>query len=237
MAVMCRANGIPARVVTGYAPGSYSIVGNKYVYRDRNAHAWVEVYFDGLGWVLFDPTQSSSDIFSFGRFREFVRDTSTFLENLFVIDPTGAKETIAGFFVGLYNLAVPFAAAHWRWAPLIIGVFIAVAAAVSLLRRRARKARALVPENEIVAAYIELSSLLRVSSLGREPYDTSREFKRRLSDFLIASPEDLSRFITLYDVAAFSRRPLSSEDISWCREFLAHVREYVERSKEGLASS
>jgi len=237
MAVMCRANGIPARVVTGYAPGGYSIVGNKYVYRDRNAHAWVEVYFDGLGWVLFDPTQASSDIFSFGRFREFVRDTSTFLENLFVIDPAGAKETIAAFFVGLYNLAVPFVVANWQWAPLAIGVFIAAAIGISLLRRRARKARELVPENEIVAAYIELSNLLRASSLGRQPYDTSKEFKRRLSDFLIASPEDLSRFITLYEIAAFSRRPLSSEDVSWSREFLAHVREYVERSKGGLASS
>ncbi len=237
MAVMCRADGIPARVVTGYAPGGYSIVGNKYIYRDRNAHAWVEVYFDGLGWVLFDPTQASSDIFSFGRFREFVRDTSTFLENLFVIDPTGARETIAGFFVGLYNLAVPFVVAHWQWLPLIIGVLIVAAVGASLLRRRARRARALVPENEIVAAYLELSSLLRSSSLGREPYHTSREFERRLSDFLIASPEDLSRFIALYEIAAFSHRPPSSEDVSWSREFLARVREYAERSKEGLASS
>ena len=111
------------------------------------------------------------------------------------------------------------------------------AVGASLLRRRARKVRGLVPENEIVAAYLELSSLLRVSSLGREPYDTSREFMRRLSDFLVASPDDLSRFIALYEIAAFSRRPLSSEDVSWSREFLAHVREYVERSKEGLASS
>lgn len=237
MAVMCRANGIPARVVTGYAPGGYSIVGNKYVYRDRNAHAWVEVYYDGLGWVLFDPTQASSDIFSFGRFREFVRDTSAFLENLFVIDPTGARETIAAFFTGLYNLAIPFVVANWHWTLLIIGVFLAAAIGASFLRRRARRALALVPEHEIVAAYLELSNLLAGSSLGREPYDTSREFERRLSDFLIASPDDLSRFIALYEVAAFSRRTPSGADVSWCREFLARVRDYVERSKEGLASS
>ncbi len=238
MAVLCRANDIPARVVTGYAPGGYSIVGNKYIYRDRNAHAWVEIYFDGLGWVLFDPTQASSDIFSFGRFREFLRDTSTFLENLFVIDPAGARETIGAFFAGLYNLAVPFVLAYWQWLPLGLGLVVIVVFGISFLRRRAQKERALVPENEIVATYLELSRLLSGSSLGREPSDTSREFKRRLSDYLIASKEDLSRFIVLYEMAAFSGYSPSEEDVSWSREFLKRVRDYVERSKkEGLASS
>ncbi|WP_227133011.1 transglutaminase domain-containing protein [Halorubellus salinus] len=58
MAVMLRSQGIPARYVVGYAPGTqigeetYAVTGSK-------AHAWVEAYFEGVGWVRFDPTPAA----------------------------------------------------------------------------------------------------------------------------------------------------------------------------------
>ena len=55
MAVMARAAGVPARVALGYTPGSAERNGTRLVTSD-DAHAWVEVYFDELGWVPFDPT-------------------------------------------------------------------------------------------------------------------------------------------------------------------------------------
>jgi transglutaminase-like putative cysteine protease len=55
MAVMVRAAGVPARVALGYTPGSTDRDGTRLVTSD-DAHAWVEVYFDELGWVPFDPT-------------------------------------------------------------------------------------------------------------------------------------------------------------------------------------
>lgn len=54
MAVMLRIAGVPARVVIGYTPGTRR--DNAWVVRTDNAHAWVEAYFSGLGWVPFDPT-------------------------------------------------------------------------------------------------------------------------------------------------------------------------------------
>ena len=53
-AAMARSLGIPARVAVGFTPGlggngTYSVLG-------KNAHAWPEVWFDGLGWVAFEPT-------------------------------------------------------------------------------------------------------------------------------------------------------------------------------------
>jgi hypothetical protein len=58
MAVMVRAAGVPARVVLGYTPGSPERDGSRLVTSD-DAHAWVEVYFQDLGWVPFDPTPIS----------------------------------------------------------------------------------------------------------------------------------------------------------------------------------
>jgi hypothetical protein len=56
MAVLARAAGIPARVALGYVSGSFDRTTGKYVVSDSSAHAWVEIYFPGLGWVEFEPT-------------------------------------------------------------------------------------------------------------------------------------------------------------------------------------
>lgn len=56
MAVMLRTLGIPSRVVTGFVSEEFNDVTGNYVVRARNAHAWVEAYFPGYGWVTFDPT-------------------------------------------------------------------------------------------------------------------------------------------------------------------------------------
>ncbi len=54
MAVMLRVAGIPARVVLGYTPGTLKD-GARTITTD-DAHAWVEGYFSGFGWLPFDPT-------------------------------------------------------------------------------------------------------------------------------------------------------------------------------------
>ncbi len=67
MAVMARLEGIPSRIAVGYAPGrstgaTVSVPGQgalpEYEVDSRDAHAWPELYFQGLGWVAFEPTPS-----------------------------------------------------------------------------------------------------------------------------------------------------------------------------------
>ena len=56
LAVMLRTQGIPARLVTGYVPGDRDRVSGVWKVRASDAHAWVEVWFPGIGWQAFDPT-------------------------------------------------------------------------------------------------------------------------------------------------------------------------------------
>lgn len=51
-----RAAGIPARVVVGYQGGEYNPLENYYAVRQREAHAWAEVWLPERGWVRVDPT-------------------------------------------------------------------------------------------------------------------------------------------------------------------------------------
>ncbi len=56
MAVMLRTLRIPSRVVNGFRSSEFNDVTSNYVIRARDAHAWVEAYFPGYGWITFDPT-------------------------------------------------------------------------------------------------------------------------------------------------------------------------------------
>lgn len=53
---LMRAAGVPSRVVTGYAGGYRNPVGDYWVVRNSDAHAWAEVWLAGRGWVRVDPT-------------------------------------------------------------------------------------------------------------------------------------------------------------------------------------
>lgn len=59
MAVMARMVGLPARYIEGYAavPDSDSVAR----VTQQQAHAWVEIYFSGFGWLPFDPTPGTND--------------------------------------------------------------------------------------------------------------------------------------------------------------------------------
>lgn len=55
MVTMLRSQGIPARFVVGYTTGQ-QVDDERWVVRGYDSHAWVEVFFPGVGWVAFDPT-------------------------------------------------------------------------------------------------------------------------------------------------------------------------------------
>ena len=60
MVVMLRAVGIPARLVTGFLATEWNEYGSYFTVRQRDAHAWVEVYFPHSGWITMDPTPTVS---------------------------------------------------------------------------------------------------------------------------------------------------------------------------------
>jgi len=60
MALLLRMGGVPARVATGFSPGGFSKRRDAWIVRDTDAHAWVEAWFDDLGWVTYDPTPDAT---------------------------------------------------------------------------------------------------------------------------------------------------------------------------------
>jgi transglutaminase-like putative cysteine protease len=84
MALMLRYLGIPARVAAGFTSGVFDEDEGRWTVADTNAHTWVEVWFDGYGWLPFDPTPGR------GRLRAEYTASSLFF------DASGATAAFAG---------------------------------------------------------------------------------------------------------------------------------------------
>lgn len=65
MVVLLRELGIPSRLVSGYRVGDKNDQG-QWVYRENQAHTWVEAYFPGHGWIPFEPTKGQEP-FDYGK--------------------------------------------------------------------------------------------------------------------------------------------------------------------------
>jgi hypothetical protein len=59
MAVLARLDGIPSRVAYGYTAGS-QMSNSRWVVTSHDAHAWPELYFQGFGWLRFEPTPAGA---------------------------------------------------------------------------------------------------------------------------------------------------------------------------------
>ncbi len=63
MTVMARSIGIPARMVIGYYPlGNEQDEDGRYILKESDKHAWAELFFEGHGWVVFDPTEGAEAV-------------------------------------------------------------------------------------------------------------------------------------------------------------------------------
>lgn len=59
LAVLCLYADIPARVASGFLLSETDPKTGEYIVREEHRHLWTEVYFEGIGWVAFDPTRNA----------------------------------------------------------------------------------------------------------------------------------------------------------------------------------
>lgn len=60
LALLARASGIPCRLATGFHLQEYDAAARRFLVRNSDAHAWVEVDFGDAGWIVYDPTPAES---------------------------------------------------------------------------------------------------------------------------------------------------------------------------------
>ncbi len=176
MVVLARAAGLPARLVVGYASGTYDAANARYVVTEADAHSWPEIYFPGYGWVQFEPTAGQPAI---------ERPSEAALPA--IPDSTAALDAAAAWRAGRWRVA-------WRWLAGAAGALAlgALAAFAIDLWRLVR----LAPAAAIDHAYHRLQGHARRLAGTSQPGDTPYEFAAHLCHRLT----ELSR-ITGFDVS------------------------------------
>lgn len=175
MVLLSRARGIPARLAVGFQAGTTD--GDERVVRANDAHAWPELFFDGVGWVRFEPTpgsdapqppgysvpgagegedpetsseptSSSSSSSSSSRADQPTDDTA--------VTPTGGGSDDGS--------------SWWRWPLLVLLGTVAVLAIMPLSAIAARRRRRAAADDEAARVEREWQELVsRLGDLGVEP--------------------------------------------------------------------
>ncbi len=164
-ALMLRSQGIPTRLVTGYDPGEYNPTLDQTIVRESDAHAWIEAFFPGHGWVPVDPTPSFPALAA-TRFPErwAASGLAHLIPHLALGAPTAALTGIGALALlpGLAALA----------AVLVVGL-------LWLRGRRLPRWRARSPsEAELIRLYDRLQRRL---GRRRAPPETPNEYRRRVA--------------------------------------------------------
>jgi len=121
-ALLLRMEGVPARYVVGYSVRPENLEGGHYVVREADAHAWVEAWLEGRGWVELDPTPAAQ----FEAMRRPIRAGAV----------AGLWERMRAWFL-LLQFAGVGSMLRQLALPFLVGVAI-VALAVLIYRKRGR---------------------------------------------------------------------------------------------------
>jgi transglutaminase-like putative cysteine protease len=203
LAVLCRANGIPARVVAGYIVLASEVEGNSYTVRDRHAHLWTEIYFEGIGWVPFDATEGADAVPGAG-VGSALSDDEGKAAILYL--------TIGSVVVGVALLAlIVYAFRRWRRSWLAVP----------------QEQRALA------AAYRRFLRLVRaVTRRAKAPSETTREYVRQVAGDT-PDPEQLERLGEQFDLAMYGPKGPTEDLLRAIEEELVAVGKWKRKGRIG----
>lgn len=238
--VMARSLGIPARMSAGFFPSDEE-ADSGFMYRERNAHAWPEVYFPEYGWVAFEPTAARTAVNrdastpagggavaqnDDGRLPGDDRtdpgfddlDTQFNEDNTFLPTGTGALGT-GSEGPSRFDIAV-------RVIPLVILLAILVVAYLWL-----RGTRGLTPSNQM---YTKLSRGASWGGINSRASMTPNEYAEEISGKVSGSRQPVAYLTNLYVQETYGGIRPSQSDLlrarqAWMRLRSLFLRHFVSR--------
>jgi protein-glutamine gamma-glutamyltransferase len=191
--LMLRSQGIPARFVTGYAGGDSTTDPGERVFRGSDAHAWVQVFYPGVGWVNSDPTAGA-----------VLQTTTPSLRQRIGASLTRLWHRVPGGRLGVV-VALAFA--------VVIATGLSTVGRRWLSRRRryAGVDRGRRDDGPILAAYVRLDIALHGIERARAPSESLGELAGRLGGF-VATPGEVADAIRYLERETYGvDRPSAAE--------------------------
>jgi len=212
-----RAQGIPARIVEGYAQGEWVEEASLYRVRASNAHSWAEVYFPEFGWIQFEPTASipvterpeeplggnAGDAFGINNPLEAALNNSQLsAEDLELLDPASRDARLQELLAAEESSeAMAIEQRNGRIVTAVGGgMLLLFAGGLVTFANQANKKI----ESDVEKSYGRLSSWARWLDIGFRPVDTPYERADRLSQSLPEGRTSIRSLTHQYVLRRFS---------------------------------
>jgi len=219
MVMMMRSVGIPSRFVVGYVLDieSYDDIPDSLMYAygevpeektiyDHNAHAWVESYFPGIGWVQFEPTAGQS-FYSFFDPQASERQTE--------------EETASASVTFVNRDDILF------WGLSAIGILLVLSLIAMLLKRRHSNRK-----NYIKRIYLDYHILLlylNECTMEKQQGETIREYGKRIQEEIPLSQVRFKDFLETLEKAFYNRKVPEIEQIQILEKYITLIKKVAKR--------
>lgn len=234
MTLAMRQLGIPARYVTGYvvqgegtpANGSY-----EYTLRDRNLHAWVEVYFPEVGWLPFDPTASDTSNYEVVSTQTSVVTTSTEpvqteTSVTTTTRPVSSEETEISRTQTVTEAEKASLSRETIFAIVICGAFVLLIVMIIvwliMLKKTERKFFAEIkstPEKKMAVLFTFTLRLLRAFGIEQMKGELPEAFAMRTDMKFPVEIGSMSECMRIFEKAEFSGEAMTREECAYAAEY------------------
>ena len=241
MAVMARIVGIPSRVAVGFTTGVPQ--DERFEVGSKDAHAWPELYFPGVGWVRFEPTprgdgQVDVPIYTTGAGR-VTAPTTTTPSSSGAAGPTatttgGGNEQLQrenvepGATVGATESGSRRAARRGLIAAIVLLLLMALVPATKLGRTvMARRRAGRRPRDAVAEAYHELTGWAGDAGIGRRAAETPHAYAQRMTGEFEDDAQSLAGLTELYVSAEYAPAEPDDDQAQQARRLARTARSHL----------
>ena len=223
MVMLLRGHGIPARLVEGFLPGELDVATGVETIRTSAAHAWVEVYFPGYGWYLFDPTgggRSALDEPPVGEEVPLVTPRPSPSLSFASADPRDERDPTRRPDGTLPGNRTDSSDGTTATAIALTIVLLAVVVLVAFLAWRRGPRGDTTPEG----VYASVAGIARRFGFGPRPTQTAFEYAAALGDVLPGVRPELQTVASAKVEVAYGQRTLGDDRIRTLRDSYRRLR-------------
>ncbi len=245
-AVLCRLAGIPSRVVTGYSTGDYNPFTGLYEVSLDDAHAWVEIYLAGVGWVARDPTPGF-DLPAARRSRGFFWVFGDFFSwmgrNLASVLPPSVRSAFrrggSALAKGVVEVVIglAYSSREAPWLPAFLFLMLASAITAKFFLYRRRRLAGTGHAGDPLSVMSRFLETMEWMGLPRLPWQTLEEYLAQLSRLIPGL--ELGEELLLFERTRYGGERLEEGDFLRFRRGMARAleaaRARLSRSKRLLA--
>ncbi len=228
LAVLTRSIGIPSRYVEGYVmPPSPKSQQNTYIITDKSAHAWVEVYFEGIGWIRFEATPPYRQLETISQAAPMIEEAMSITETEIEVKPFNRVEISPSSME-----KVKVSSIYKMLIILSVGIIVVLIFLYQLRRHHIMKRSTRSIILSLYKAYLRVLSLQGVVIKAGE---TERVFASRVDEIISFRELNFKEITEVYLVARYSQLEIEPQQKQKMLDF-RNVLLKVSRKKMNILS-